>query len=86
MLVDNYSKGPILHFLASKVKLIVLFRGCKQILPSKLCFRIHAQPQRTKLGNGTCFSGASLHLDTKVKLVISRDKVLKVKKHDYLII
>lgn len=73
MLVDNYSNGPVLHFLASTVKLIVLFRVCKQILPSKLRFRIHARPRRTKLGNGTCFSGASLHLDAKVKLVMSRD-------------
>lgn len=76
MLVDNYSNGPILHFLASTVKLIVLFRVCKRILASKLCFRTHAQPQRTKLGNGTCFAvdaGASLRLDTKVKSAMSRD-------------
>lgn len=73
MLVDNYSNGPILHFLASTVKLIVLFCVCKQILPSKLRFRTHAQPQRTKLGNGTCLSGASLRPDTKVKLVMSGD-------------
>lgn len=83
MLVDNYSDGPILHFLASTVKLIAPFHVCKQILASKLCFRIHAQPRRTKLGNGTCFAvdaGSSLRLDTGVTSVMSRDYVLKVKK------
>lgn len=36
--LDNYSNGPIINFLASTVKLIVCICVCKQFLLSKLAF------------------------------------------------